>query len=326
MTTEHEVAWSTTVSVSATRSIGFLYVFGGLGCLLGAIWPLDPSANTSLTGAIGVSVTLVGALLFIPGLHVARWVIHTLICAAFVVIGIVVGESVTLAGAILTAFALPFTGLYASYFLTLRAARSQVGFGVLIFTLAWFTREGESPVSAWLVICTGLVVTAEILARLMIQLHRTAVADELTGLLNRAGLRPSLEREIARASRTGRPLAVTVIDVDGLKQVNDILGHASGDRLLTDLAEAWTGVLRRNDLLARVGGDEFVIVMPETSVDEARDVVERLREVRGPARGTRWSAGVALLREGESSDDLLDRADRRMYAAKRAGRDVQSGV
>ena len=135
-----------------------------------------------------------------------------------------------------------------------------------------------------------------------------------------------MDREIARARRARRPLALVVIDVDGLKQVNDILGHASGDRLLTDVAAAWTGVLRKEDLLARVGGDEFILVLPDTTTDRAGEVIDRLRGVRGPARGTRWSAGVAALREGECADDLIDRADRRMYAAKRAGRAVEIGT
>jgi diguanylate cyclase (GGDEF)-like protein len=210
--------------------------------------------------------------------------------------------------------------------MTRRAARSHVALGALFFTVAWFTRPSPTPVLAWAVVVTSLVVTAEVLSSLMGQLQRSAVADDLTGLINRAGLRMGLEREIARAQRTGRPLAVVVVDVDGLKQVNDILGHASGDRLLTDLADAWTQMLRKGDLLARVGGDEFVLVMPETSTETAREVVERLRDVQGPARGTRWSAGVASLRDGESADDLLDRADRRMYTAKRAGRTVEAGV
>ena len=85
-------------------------------------------------------------------------------------------------------------------------------------------------------------------------------------------------------------------------------------------------MLRKDDLLARVGGDEFVLVMPETSTDTAREVVERLRQVPGPARGTRWSAGIASLRPGECADDLMDRADRRMYAAKRAGRSLEVGI
>jgi len=323
---EHEVAWSTTVSSAAVRSLGLLYVLGGIACVLGGAFPMDPHTPTVLLTGFGLLGLGIGAGLFLARNHARRWVLHLFVGVGMAIGALLVHEAATLAGAVVTAFDLPFAGIYAAYFLTRRSARCHIALGAVLFTIAWYTRAGETPFLAWGVVVTSLIVTSEVLGNLMSQLQRSAVADDLTGLLNRTGLRNSLDREIARSQRTGRPLSLVVLDVDGLKQVNDILGHASGDRLLSDLAAAWADMLRKGDLLARVGGDEFVLVMPETTPDTARDVVERLRVVRGPARGTRWSAGVASLRDGEGADDLMDRADRRMYAAKRAGRSVEAGV
>lgn len=307
------------------RSLSLLYAAGGLACLLASAFPMDPGTPTSLLASLGVVGLAVAALLWLVRGYARRWVVHLGVSGGMLLACYLVHAAATLAGAVVTAFDLPLTGIYVAYFLRRRAARCHVAFGAAVFTVAWFSRPDPTPLVAWAVVVLSLVVTSEVLAHLMEQLQRSAVSDDLTGLLNRNGLRSSLAREIARARRTGRPLALVVVNVDGLKQVNDILGHASGDRLLTDLTAAWTAALRAEDLVARVGGDEFVIVMPDTTTETARAVVERLRAVRGPARGTRWSAGVATLRPDECADDLMDRADRRMYAAKRAGRAVTLG-
>lgn len=323
---QHEVAWSTAVTPTAVRSLALLYALGGVACLLASVFPMDQDSPTYLFGAVGVLGLGIGGSLWLARHHAHRWVQHMFLGLGALLISVLVNQSSTLAGAVVTAFDLPFVGIYAAYFMTRRGARSHVTFASVLFTIAWFTRPGPTPPIAWAVIVISLWVTAEVLSNLTAQLQHSAVADDLTGLFNRTGLRASLNREIARAQRTGRPLSVAVLDVDGLKQVNDILGHASGDRLLVDLAAAWTTCVRRGDILSRIGGDEFVLVMPETDAETAREVVERLREVPGPARGTRWSAGVAALRDGEDADDVLDRADRRMYAAKRAGRTVEAGI
>lgn len=323
---QHQVAWSTAATPTAIRSLALIYVLGGVACLIGAAFPMDPNTPTLLFAAAGFLGVSAACLLWLVRNHARRRVQHLSVGVGLLIVAALVHESATLAGAVVTSFDLPFLGIYAAYFMTRRAARAHAAFGAVVFTLAWFTRDGQTPVLAWAVVVTSLAVTSEVLSNLMSQLQRSAVADDMTGLLNRTGLRSTLDREIARAHRTGRPLSLAVFDVDGLKQVNDILGHASGDRLLTELSQAWTVAVRKGDILARVGGDEFVLVMPETSATTAREVVERLRVVPGPARGTRWSAGVASLRDGEGMDDLLDRADRRMYAAKRGGRTVEAGV
>jgi diguanylate cyclase (GGDEF)-like protein len=127
-----------------------------------------------------------------------------------------------------------------------------------------------------------------------------------------------LARELERAARDNRPVTVLLIDVDNLKEVNDTLGHSAGDRLLKACGAAWHERLRSADLLARYGGDEFAVILPDCSMDHALVVGERLRGAT--PNETTSSIGVAQWDGVESSDQMLRRADDAMYQAKRAGR------
>jgi diguanylate cyclase (GGDEF)-like protein len=133
-------------------------------------------------------------------------------------------------------------------------------------------------------------------------------------LPNRSLFRERLEHEIKHSTRTGLPLALLFIDLDGFKEVNDQCGHAAGDRLLVEASAAWRGALRRDDVLARTGGDEFVLLLPNTSQDEAMTILERVRDAYPVA----WSAGVTDWRDGDTLESCLERADDRLYAAKGA--------
>ncbi|NYZ14019.1 diguanylate cyclase [Azospirillum sp. RWY-5-1] len=158
------------------------------------------------------------------------------------------------------------------------------------------------------------------------QLRRMARTDHLTGLYNRAALDGLLTREIDRSARYGRPLAVMIIDLDHFKSVNDRLGHLMGDRVLIELAGILRGATRNADPVGRWGGEEFLVLCPETTVAQALVVAERICEaVRSHRFETGWrhtvSAGVSALRAGDSLDGLLQRADSALYHAKHQGRD-----
>jgi diguanylate cyclase (GGDEF)-like protein len=169
-------------------------------------------------------------------------------------------------------------------------------------------------------------------------LQKQAFEDALTGLLNRQALARMLPRELAAAERQGQPLTLLMLDMDFLKPINDNLGHAAGDRALQDMAHAITGALRQSDLAFRIGGDEFIVVLPATEESGARTVVERIRQALADiARASRprgktakqglevtFSAGIAASTPGITADALLDQADRAMYQAKHAGRNRNS--
>jgi diguanylate cyclase (GGDEF)-like protein len=154
--------------------------------------------------------------------------------------------------------------------------------------------------------------------------------DELTELLNRRGFAIAAARLLGQAIRYARPLSVLMIDSDNLKQINDKYGHKAGDRLLIKLVRSIQTELRDTDILARYGGDEFVVLLPEATVAGALDVAERIREaVRnmilefdGEFINITVSMGIATYpKDGRTLDGLVDMADKGMYKAKMAGRD-----
>jgi diguanylate cyclase (GGDEF)-like protein len=153
---------------------------------------------------------------------------------------------------------------------------------------------------------------------LLNRLEHLSRHDELTGLLNRRVLTDELDRQLAAAARHDRPLSLVMLDLDHFKDYNDTRGHQAGDLLLKSAAAAWTATLRQSDTMVRYGGEEFVAVMPDCTLEAAVIAAERLRAAL-PA-GTTCSAGVASLGRGESWLQLIARADQALYEAKNAGR------
>ncbi len=158
------------------------------------------------------------------------------------------------------------------------------------------------------------------------QLQHQAFHDSLTGLANRALFADRLAHAMAR-QRARRSLAVVFLDLDDFKTVNDSLGHAAGDQLLTAVAERLRGVMRPEDTVARFGGDEFAILLEETTREASRRVAERVLaalrspfDLQGKQVFARGSAGVAITQSGSSADDLLRHADLAMYTAKARGK------
>ncbi|WP_019567715.1 GGDEF domain-containing protein [Thioalkalivibrio sp. ALMg13-2] len=162
----------------------------------------------------------------------------------------------------------------------------------------------------------GLLRETQHQAKRLENLSRT---DPLTGAGNRRHLEEQLTREIARAERTQGPLNLAFLDIDHFKRFNDSHGHAAGDALLQEMVDAWRPILRPTDLLARFGGEEFVVVFPHIDAQQARRVLERLRTAM--PNGQTCSAGIASFHPGDTMDSLLGRADQALYAAKDGGRD-----
>jgi diguanylate cyclase (GGDEF)-like protein len=162
-------------------------------------------------------------------------------------------------------------------------------------------------------------------AWLLEEVQRMAETDPLTGLANRRVFEKALEREIARASRTGQPVSLLMLDADHFKRYNDQFGHRAGDDLLRSLAGALVDHSRTFDTVARYGGEEFAVILPECPVEEAHSVAERLRLVSSAVEGrtpVTLSGGVATFpvhaRDGAA---LIEAADGAPYESKRAGRD-----
>jgi diguanylate cyclase (GGDEF)-like protein len=157
--------------------------------------------------------------------------------------------------------------------------------------------------------------------------HERALTDALTGLLNRYGLQRTLQREQAEARRYHRPLSCLLIDLDNFKTVNDTFGHAAGDSALQQVAGILSKAVRGSDMVFRYGGEEFLVLLPETNLEGAAALAEKIRLAadaqlfgEGHIFPLTLSAGVATLSESESGHDMIARADMALYHAKAQGR------
>jgi diguanylate cyclase (GGDEF)-like protein len=167
--------------------------------------------------------------------------------------------------------------------------------------------------------------------RLRETLHRQSIRDPLTGLFNRRYLEESLQREVARAERTARPLALLMLDVDHFKRFNDSYGHEAGDAVLRALGRLLRQSVREGDIACRFGGEEFVVLLPEATLETAQERAERIRDEARRIRIHREgryldpvsvSFGVAIYPDhGVSAETLLAAADAALYRAKSSGRD-----
>jgi diguanylate cyclase (GGDEF)-like protein len=179
------------------------------------------------------------------------------------------------------------------------------------------------PVASMAVIAIVVRGLAARNARLVARLTLESRIDPLTGLLNRRGLEERFAVELARAKRDRRPLAVVAVDIDHFKRINDDHGHQAGDRALVWLAAMLCEQTRGADIVARVGGEEFVIVLPGSDGPSTLEFAERLRlaiEDGDAESPLTISAGVASALAPSTAHTLLDAADRALYAAKHAGR------
>jgi diguanylate cyclase (GGDEF)-like protein/putative nucleotidyltransferase with HDIG domain len=225
---------------------------------------------------------------------------------------------------------------YSCYFFHPAVALGQFGLAVTGYALVLLASD-EAPADAlelWLVAAMTLLVAGLLIAalkfevdRMVLRLGAAARTDPLTGLFNRRGFEETFDLELERARRGDHPLSVLIGDLDHFKQVNDHFGHHTGDRALTQASEVLALEKRRIDTVARLGGEEFALILPETGVQPALLLAERLRTAVKEAFADEQVAltvsfGVATFPEhGKSRQDLLGAADDALYAAKELGRD-----
>jgi diguanylate cyclase (GGDEF)-like protein len=220
---------------------------------------------------------------------------------------------------------------YAGYYLRRGTLALQVALIAVAYAVTLRLMElGPIATSRWLTVI-GLVTGGAIVVRLLTEhverllreLDAAARTDRLTGLANRRALEDDHRREAARAARTGEPLALVLIDLNRFKEINDLYGHAAGDAALVAVGRCMQRVLRGTDVAARVGGDEFALLLPNTDADAATAIALRLAELaaerRDDATPVGLGFGVAVSEAGAESLDALTRlADGRLYEGKRA--------
>jgi len=156
------------------------------------------------------------------------------------------------------------------------------------------------------------------------EVYKLAALDQLTGLYNRRSGEQRLAEEINRSQRYARPLTLLLLDLDGLKLINDQWGHPAGDAVIRAFSERLLKAIRGSDLAVRLGGDEFMVVLPECRTEEVRHVLARVEGLEidydGKKIQCRFSRGWTDYRNGETAEEFMKRADETLYANKRAGK------
>jgi diguanylate cyclase (GGDEF)-like protein/putative nucleotidyltransferase with HDIG domain len=308
------------------RALMYAYAVGAALALASAVGALSHSMALAGVSA-GVCLTAT-AVLMIGYDALPYWSF-----AALVALGTLLIEWAVLEGHTAYAVLLGLPASYSAYYLRKREAVAELALVVGGYSTAVLLSPGAT-VGEVAVPVVGLVALAALVGmqrananRLVWRLSDAAATDPLTGLLNRRGFQDLFETELERARRSGQPLSLLVGDLDNFKALNDRYGHAAGDRALEQLALILQTAKRRIDMAARIGGEEFAVILPDSDRHAALILAERMRrEVREtfvyePHELT-ISIGVATFPlHGTEIGPLVARADEALYAAKALGRD-----
>src|SRR3954449_11866603 len=318
-----------------TRAQGGFFVFGGILALVSLL--LHHAAAVMDPGLIvlGSFACLSGAvLLLFPQVMPPQFLTYVVLCGNVL---ISLGVYFTQSTASVYALLYVWVGFQAAYFLPTRHAVAHVAATGATYAAALASVPGSDRGQRWLlmvgvtaVIALMVGVLRERVDRLIARLADAARTDALTGLLNRRGFQELMEVEIERALRSSRPLAIVVGDLDHFKHLNDRYGHAAGDVALKRFAEIASMASRRIDAVARIGGEEFALLLPDTEQHAAYLLAERLRRaVKEPSAGKTGETDLPTVSFGVASfpthaadaEALMHAADQALYAAKAMGRD-----
>lgn len=300
---------------SQTRTVASLYVIGSTAAALLSVETVRSGApRGSGLLVLALVMTVAGPALAVWGRRWPAWVPGSAIVvgAGALCVGTAGAPTLPLAvaaasmTALVTVAAIAFLPHRFAWGLVLALACAQV------LALLLVHRAPVLLCAALLVLWTGLSVATRLLA----SLANHADVDALTGLVSRRAWDRAWEQAVDRADRRGEPLSVGLIDLDHFKVVNDAQGHDAGDELLRAVARSWRELDLPGVLIGRRGGDEFAVLMPGRTADEAQQLTDRLCH----GAQARASAGVAEYTTGELASEVLRRADNALYAAKSAGR------
>ncbi|MGH9019252.1 MAG: diguanylate cyclase [Acidimicrobiales bacterium] len=305
--------------ISARQTSKFSSLLWGIGCVSGELLILLPHGageNVAGLSVVAAFAGIVAVTSFWVGERIGLIGNYVLSCLALVAV----------TGAVLCAHHSPVSdgiaGLYvlptiftASFYSTRAFVIYLVAQAVA--SAAVLLTSGVVGASAGWAVLMGTTVTVGIAVHVLQRaLKLAATTDPLTGLVNRRAFEPIVARELHRCARLGHPLCLVVIDLDHFKAVNDVHGHQEGDRVLGEVSRRWGDALRVTDVLARAGGDEFVLLLPSTDRARATDMLGRLAGLTEQG----FSAGVAVADGDGTVDDLFRLADAACYEAKQTGR------
>ncbi|HYQ74489.1 GGDEF domain-containing protein [Cellulomonas sp.] len=293
---------------------------GHLACALGlmavlvlggGLFPLSPESPVGLWfAAAGLFGALAAGVLVLPA---RRWTMPGALAVGLLGAGVLLASCRTAEGLVVLSIGVMTAAQYAAYAFRTRVAALLVAEAIGAVTAGMVLAPAPFHALTWLVVVIMTVASTSLLGHVTHWLRRHATTDDLTGALTRAAVLERLATRLDEARRTGAPLAVVSADVDDFKAVNDTRGHLAGDDVLVELVASWRDPAAGRAVVGRVGGDEFVVVLPGRDAAAARRWVADART----RCGTPWSAGIADARPDDSVRDLLARADVALYGAKR---------
>jgi len=300
-------------------TLSLLFLFKGLLGVLAAVYPVSANEPVGMVGTAGALGVVCALVIWLFGARLTLFGYELIAAAGSVLASWLVAHASTHGGMMIMAFGYPWIAIYAAHFFPRRGVIAQAVLMTVGFTTGLLASELSDILIYWAVVMITIWSICLLLGSLSETMRLQAGTDQLTGLLNRNGFLGAALRERALADRTGGSLTLAVIDLDGFKQINDREGHAAGDRLLAGLGRSWRTRVRPGDILARHGGDEFVLLLPATTPTGAHAVLERLRG-SDEDEEVGWSVGVSEWLPGETLDAPMARADRYLYGVKSAQR------
>lgn len=312
MTSTFSIRGSALNPLARYRVLGALTALGAAQAVAFARWPPEDSVSptASAAAAVVLAIAALSAWLVLPRL--SRWVTDVWISALALGICGAAYYGASASDQMAAAMGLCLLVTYCAYFLTLGRLAFQLVWMIGAFVALTITSpQLDSRLYTGIVVVT-LIALAWMVSALAAELASAAIRDPLTGVLNRRGLLEAAALVRAVVLRAEHRICVVAIDLNDFKGYNDRHGHLAGDRLLADVAMSWQGVLRSADILARTGGDEFILVLADTDTASAHALLARLHE----ANHARWSAGVVPWSPGTSFEDVLHEADKALYLAK----------
>lgn len=284
-----------------------------------ALWPPDGNDHMqTIDTAIAIVLVVAAAMVWRFGPRSRNdWVLDAVTIGVAVLVAGGMPELPDQVGQATVGYGLLLFAVFAAYFRPFR--RFLVELLILVSVYAFGLLPSPHPLSPlYFLVASGVMVTSSVMVAVLAhRLREQAWHDSLTGTLNRRGLDLMAAQTRAFALRTGVPLTVGLVDLDDFKTLNDRLGHAAGDTLLVQVSAAWREQLRRTDLIARYGGDEFVVVLPGSTEEAAGEVDRRARE----SVAASWCAGFVPWDPAEELDAALARADAKLYQAKAKRKD-----
>lgn len=301
------------------RSLALLFTVGGAFAAIALALPHPAGSNVD--GIVVVACSAFAGALLLFALPAGR--LHELAAHAFLFAGTAL---ISLAiywwrpGEIASSVAMIYVWvlLYAYYYFDLAWAVVHTVAVAGSFAVVLAVQSGhEAAATHWMVTVGTATVAGVLIGRLSRRVGASASVDPLTGIANRRTFEHALEEELVRCRRTGRGMAVAIIDLDSFKELNDAGGHEAGDRALIDLAGIWKMHARKSDLLARYGGDEFAVLLRDC---DARGAEEGVRRLVVAAPNYPCTAGIACWDQREGPSEIVSRADAALYRGKSRGR------